>query len=447
MGPLPSNPVAVRWMVVLVVLLAAVVDPGQARGQTGEPESESPSTAGAPPIMVTVAPSSRQLDKVAAAPPRCEADESVCSQITESMERTLTLSGFFEMLPRASFLADMSGETLDKTKWEDWFNVGAKYLVKSTVKEGKRGLIDIEFRLFDVNQKTVVKVGHAVATGIKPDAVRRQVHRFVNEMILAITGSRGPFGGEILFSAKTGLQTRGVFAIAVDGIGVRTLAAGDTITMLPSKTRGKLVYTSFLDGKPDVYVNGLKISNDDRHYRGARFSPDGSALAVSVDEDGQSDIYLMSPSGELLKNLTNHWADEVSPSWSPCGTMIAFVSNRTGSPQIYVMNRDGSGQRRLTMAGGYNSTPDFGPNGKVVFAGMDEGASDIFIVDLNGTITRVTQDQGSNKDPTFSPDGRHVAFVSTRENKVRIFLSTEDGRFQFAITEKNRSYSTLFWAR
>jgi TolB protein len=397
--------------------------------------------------MVTVAPSSRQLDKVAAAPPRCDADESLCSQVTDSLERTLTLSGFFEMLPRASFLADMSGETLDRTKWEDWFNVGAKYLVKCTVQKRKGGLIDIEFRLFDVNQKTVVKVGSAVATGIKPDAVRRQVHRFVNDMILAITGSRGPFGGEILFSAKTGLQTRGVFAVAVDGIGVRTLAAGDTISMLPSKTRGKLVYTSFLDGKPDVYVNGQKITNDDRHYRGARFSPDGSILAVSVDEDGQSDIYLMSPSGELLKNLTNHWADEVSPSWSPCGTMIAFVSNRTGSPQIYVMNRDGSGQRRLTMAGGYNSTPDFGSNGKVVFAGMDEGASDIFIVDLQGTITRVTQDQGSNKDPTFSPDGRHVAFVSTREGKVRIFLSTEDGRFQFPITEKNRSYSTLFWAR
>ncbi len=78
---------------------------------------------------------------------------------------------------------------------------------------------------------------------------------------------------------------------------------------------------------------------------------------------------------------------------------------------------------------------------------MDEAASDIFIVDLQGTITRVTQDQGSNKDPTFSPDGRHVAFVSTREGKVRIFLSTEDGRFQFPITEKSRSYSTLFWAR
>ena len=111
------------------------------------------------------------------------------------------------------------------------------------------------------------------------------------------------------------------------------------------------------------------------------------------------------------------------------------------------MNKDGPGQRRLTMAGSYNSTPDFGPNGKIVFAGMDEGHSDILVVDLNGVITRITQDQGKNKDPAFSPDGRHIVFVSSRDGASKIFLSTEDGRYQQPITEKAAGYSTLYWVK
>jgi TolB protein len=235
--------------------------------------------------------------------------------------------------------------------------------------------------------------------------------------------------------------------VDVDGYGRSTIAAGDTINMLPSMVGGAVVYTSFKPGLPAIYLNGKLVSPPGRACRGARLAPDGSVLAASMDDSGQSDIYLLSLEGEVLENLTHHWADEVSPAWSPDGSQIAFVSNRTGAPQIYVMGRSGGGQRRLTMAGSYNSTPDFGPGGIVVFAGMDESHSDIFTVDLEGNIARITQDQGSNKDPTISPDGRHLAFVSNRDGQTRIWISTIDGRYQFPVTERGGSFSTLFWGR
>jgi TolB protein len=422
---------------------------GQAAGQqggTGGPSLEPGGGAdGGTPITVSVGPSAQALDPVAVPAAFCSGSAEVCQTVVEVISRDLMLSGFFKVLDTNAFIADMGRESLTATKWEDWFNVGAKYLVKSSVSaDGKR--VTLSFRLYDVNQRKAIQVKFQEAS-IGKAKVRGATHRFVNEVIRAITGMPGPFGGRIAFAAKTGKETKNIFAIDVDGYGSHALARSGGVNMLPSLTGKHVVYTSFDAGKPDIFLDGVKITKDDRAYRGARLRPDGKILAVSADEDGQSDIFLMDLEGNLLANLTNHWADDVSAVWSPDGAQIVFVSNRCGGPQIYVMNADGGGQRRLTMAGEYNSTPDFGPGGIIVFAGMDEAHSDIFTVDLAGNMTRVTQDQGNNKDPTISHDGRHIAFVSNRDGATRIWLSTIDGRYQFPVTEKSRPYSTLFWAR
>ena len=48
---------------------------------------------------------------------------------------------------------------------------------------------------------------------------------------------------------------------------------------------------------------------------------------------------------------------------------------------------------------------------------------------------RLTQDQGSNEDPCWSPDGRYVAFSSTRGGSSNIWMSTADGRHQTRVTQ------------
>ncbi len=399
------------------------------------------------PVILTVVPAAREMDPVAVPAPICGPGESkACETLHETLKRDLTLSAFFSVLPVQSYLADMESETLKRTKWEDWFNVGARYLVKVDV-TGAGADHDIAFRLYDVSNRSVLEVAGQDSSGVKTDEIIPTTHDFVNELIRTVTGMPGLLGSTILYSAKSSKTTRAVYSIGIDGSGRRALAGGATLNMFPSMVGGVLVYTSFKAGKPDIYVNGRKVTKDGRHYRGARLSPDGSILAAAADDGGQSEIFLMSTEGKVLRNLTNSWSDEVSPTWSPDGGKIAYVSNRTGGPQIYVMGRDGGGQRRVTFAGSYNSTPDFGPDGRIVFAGMDEGHSDIFVTDLEGNVQRITQNQGSNKDPAFSPDGRHIVFVSSRSGGWRIWLSTADGRYQFPVTERAGGYSTLFWAR
>lgn len=396
-------------------------------------------------IHVVVGPSGRALDPIALVP--AKGDKAACAEIDSVLERDLTISGYFKVLDQSSFIANLNTETLENTSWADWFNVGAKYVIKATAAASSDG-VALEFRLFDISEKRTIRVKGQSAR-VASGEVRRATHRFVNGVIEAVTGKPGLFGSEIVMSIKTGPWVRDIISMEMDGSGRRTLVSNGSSNMFPRwGPGGSLLYTSFLPGIPSLFIGGRRLTNDTREYRGADFSPDGHTIAASVDMGGQSDLVLVDPkNGAILRRLTETEWDEVSPSWSPDGKMIAFVSNRTGNPQIYVMSAGGGEARRLTMAGAYNTSPRFGPHGLVVFAGMDGYTSDIFTVDLEGNISRLTQDQGSNKDPAWSPDGRYIVFLSNRSGGWKVYIMTQDGRYQFPITETAGGYATPDWGR
>lgn len=397
-------------------------------------------------LRIVVGPTAKQPDPIAVPDALCgEGSDSACKLAVDVIRNDLRLSGYFNVLPPKTYIADMEKESLTNTKWSDWMNVGATYLIK--VKVSGKGPYDLDFRLYNVVDKRVYGLDKQHREKVGADDLRLAVHEFCNQIVELVSGAPGVFHTRILFAVKARLGSRGIAVIDMDGYNEHVVIGADSINMLPSwAPGGGVLYTSYRSGKPDIWLGKKRLSKGGRHFRKARFAPDGSVAAVSVNVEDQSEIFLMAPDGTLQQNLTKHWGDDVSPAWSPDGSQIAFVSNRAGGPQVYVMNRDGSGQRRLTMAGSYNSTPDWGPNGLIVFAGMDEGHSDIFTVDLGGAISRLTQDQGNNKDPSWAPNGRYVAFVSDREGKNRVWIMTSDGRYQFRIGELGGAATTA-WQR
>src|SRR6185295_19377298 len=151
----------------------------------------------------------------------------------------------------------------------------------------------------------------------------------------------------------------------------------------------------------------------------AAYSPDGSKIAATLSQDGNSEIYLLSSTGAVLKRLTNTPFIDTSPSWSPDGSRIAFVSDRHGTPQIWIMSADGSGQQKLTRRGNYNQTPRFSPRKEtplIAFTARDEKlAYDIFTINPEtGELQRITEGHGSNQNPSWAPNGRAVAYESSR---------------------------------
>ena len=149
---------------------------------------------------------------------------------------------------------------------------------------------------------------------------------------------------------------------------------------------------------------------------------------------------------ERLEDKHSDESTSVLNHISPDGSKIAFVSSAAGGPQIYMMSASGGAQTRLTHAGDYNYAPDWGPNGLIVFSGMENGVSDIFTVTTDGTINRLTQDQGSNRYPSWSGNGRYIAFAARRTNGSGIWLMSADGRYQYRIGPGGAP-SNLAWQR
>ena len=375
-------------------------------------------------------------------------------KVEEILRRNLELSGYFRLLPEDSFFfdTDAEGMLVADIDFSNWFNVGAQGLIKSSVaRDGEEFTLDL--RLYGVEQGRQIPVDWE-AEPVSREGIRGQVNAFINAVLKHYTGEEGIFGSRIAFSLR-GNRVKHIYTMEIDGSNRQRISQHAGINLVPTFGPGGQVYfTSYRDGNPDLFVyrNGSlqKLSGQPGQNSGAGYCDGRLAVTMSRGTEN-TDIYLIDPeSGSVQQRLTDHWAIDVSPSWSPDCSRIAFVSGRSGGAHIFTMNADGSNQQRLTFQGRYNTTPDWSPRGdRIVFSGRDERDKyDVFTVDLDGNIERLTQDQGNNFEPHFSPDGRYIIFTSDRGGEgKRIWLMTRDGQIQKPLTTEGGGYEEPAWER
>lgn len=105
---------------------------------------------------------------------------------------------------------------------------------------------------------------------------------------------------------------------------------------------------------------------------------------------------------------------------------IAYVDNTF---DIWSMKTDGSDPKQLTKNTAGDGDPSFSPDGgKIAFVSSRDGNSEIYVMNADGTNQkRLTTNTVTDQDPSWSPDGSKILFVSFRDTSADVFIMNADG--------------------
>ena len=378
-----------------------------------------------------------------------EATAEAARTIAQVLWDDLEFEREFRMIPRDVYRTIPVARSLIDLPFDRWQELGADGVVSCTVRATGSGQIEITARLFSV--RSLESAFGVVYSGSNRN-VRLYAHQLSDELhrhqrgLTGVARTRIAFVTDRYSESVLGLvDNRPVKEIVFadyDGANVRRVTVSRSINTNPawSPDGRSIAYTSWLSGFPEVLVSYLyegrmtrpANGNADDHNFLPAFSSDGSQIAFMSNRDGNPDLYVVNADGTgEVRRLTNHPAIDVSPTWSPNGQQIAFTSDRTGAPQIYVIGADGTGLRRLTYES-YCDRPTWSPApfNEIAYSSKTGPGHDIKVLDLaTNEVRQLTYGLGSNESPSYAPNGRHVAFTSTRGSGLKqIYTIGRDGK-------------------
>ncbi len=174
---------------------------------------------------------------------------------------------------------------------------------------------------------------------------------------------------------------------------------------------GKLHRLATTGGEPTTIDTGFAIRCNNDHG----ISPDGTTLAISDGSQGdrKSRIYTVPITGGTPTPITPS-APSYWHGWSPDGKTLAYCAERAGVFDIYTTPATGGAETRLTTTPGLDDGPEYSPDGKSIYFNSDRsGLMQIYRMDPDGSNqTPVFTDDRNNWFAHPSPDGTKLVYVS-----------------------------------
>lgn len=370
----------------------------------------------------------------------------------------LTFEGEFDLIPRDTYASIPAARSVSDAPFDRWRELGADGLVLGSVKKSGNTMT-VEVRLFDVRGRKQV-LGREYGGPITNP--RLYAHTIADEIHLTQANVKGVARTKLTFSsdrirdkATNTVEARNVKEIFIadyDGANQRRVTVNRQLNVFPSWSPDAraIAYTSYRRGYPDIFISLIYQGTMETPTNGVgqnwlpAFSPDGTRIAFTSNRDGNSEIYVMNRDGSGVRRLTNHPAIDSTPTWAPSGAQIAFTSDRTGTPQIWVVGADGLDLRRLTSEP-YADRPTWSPApfNEIAYAVRTSSRFDIKIYQVDkGTSRQITFGEGTNESPAWAPNGKHLAFMSTRNGRAnQVFIVRRDGKDLRQVTRDGNNFT------
>ena len=163
-------------------------------------------------------------------------------------------------------------------------------------------------------------------------------------------------------------------------------------------------------------------------YNGPRISPNGERVVVgTLSLDAGLWVYEISRGS--LTRLTTEESLVLLPIWTPDGARITFASDKSGNHSLYWIPADGSGSAERLTTIGPSFPASWSPDGQVLaFLHVPSGANyDIWMLPLDGEPRPFIETPFQERWPTFSPDGRWLAYASDQSGRYEVYVTPFPG--------------------
>ena len=231
---------------------------------------------------------------------------------------------------------------------------------------------------------------------------------------------------------------------------MRTIILVACLWLATSPLWGQIAFHSRRDGTYQIYTMNADGSNQAQitFIKGSPaypiWSPNGRQIAftrfVGGKRDGNEEVYVMDADGSNQRNLSNHPGYDSLPDWSPDGERIVFVSSRNRNidkgigSNLFVMSPDGENIKQLTKLK-WAMAPRWSPDGRRIAFETDDFEMERQVYVVNAADGRKPWRVSSPKANTamilggWSPDGKQILYreaIESRSDKSRPVIATLD---------------------